>query len=81
MRTHPVIIMTDISVRERRRFSLWPSLMRFYNRLPLEIAPCRNEREAKIYTVVLLCVLAPILPLLIIPAAYIFLSSKKGGRR
>lgn len=58
---------------------IWQLLAKVYNHMPLGITPCKNIRDAKLYTVVLLCGLAVTLPSLLLFACYLFHTMKKGG--
>ncbi|MCD8176712.1 MAG: hypothetical protein LUE98_04530 [Tannerellaceae bacterium] len=82
-----VVILSDIAVLDGARaqksisVNVWPSIARFYNRLPLGITPCKSVYEAKMYTAVLLAVLTVFFFPLLLPTIMCYRSAKKGGRR
>lgn len=58
----------------------WTTVQKLYNAMPLEITPCKNVYEAKMYTAALLGVMSIVfLPLLVV-AWSVYASAKKGGR-
>lgn len=59
----------------------WSTVQKFYNVVPLEVTPCKNVYEAKMYTCVLLAIFTPFVFPLLIPAWYIYYSAKKGGSK
>lgn len=66
--------------REHGIFS-WATVQKFYNAMPLEITPCKNVYEAKMYTSVLFAALSLFVLPLVVPAWYIYNSAKKGGQK
>lgn len=66
--------------REHGTFT-WTTVQKLYNAMPLEITPCKNVYEAKMYTAALLGVMSIVfLPLLVV-AWSVYASAKKGGQR
>ncbi|MCL3853567.1 hypothetical protein M1P97_19985 [Parabacteroides sp. GYB001] len=59
----------------------WITVQKFYNAMPLGITECKSTNEAKMYTCVLFAVLSAILLPLLIPAIYLYVSAKKGGKK
>lgn len=59
----------------------WTTVQKFYNAMPLEVTPCKNVYEAKMYTCVLLAFLSMMFLPLLIPAWYVYGSAKKGGSK
>lgn len=69
------------SVRTRKHsFLSWLTVQKFYNAMPMDITPCKDIHEAKMYTVALLAVVSVVfLPLLVV-AWFMYNSAKKGGQ-
>ena len=65
--------------REHGIFS-WTTVQKLYNAIPGEITPCKNVYEAKMYTCVLIAVLSTFILPLVVPAVFLYVSAKKGGR-
>lgn len=58
----------------------WTTVQKLYNALPLEITPCKNVYEAKMYTAALLGVMSIVFLPLVVVAWFVYASAKKGGR-
>ena len=78
MKTNSLTVSSSRS-REHGIFS-WTTVQKFYNAIPGEITPCKNMYEAKMYTCVLLAVLSAFILPLVVPAVFLYVSAKKGGR-
>lgn len=58
----------------------WTTVQKLYNVMPLEITPCKNVYEAKMYTGALLAVVSIVFLPLVIVAWFVYASATKGGR-
>lgn len=66
-------------IREHGIFS-WTTVQKVYNRMPLEITPCKSIYEAKMYSAALLAVLSIVFLPLLAGAWFVYSSAKKGGQ-
>lgn len=58
----------------------WGKIQKFYNSIPLGITPCRSVYEAKMYTCVMMIVMAIVFIPFIIPAICLYRSAGKEER-
>lgn len=79
MKSNSLIVSSSRS-REHGFFS-WITVQKFYNAIPLEITPCKNVYEAKMYTCILFAILSAFILPLVVPAAFLYISAKKGGKK
>lgn len=74
-------IQQTTSTHETGTFFSWNTIQKFYDAMPYEIAPCKNNYEAKMYTCAILAVLSAFILPLLIPAVSVYFSAKKGGSK
>ena len=72
--------LQSTSAHETSRFFSWTTVQKFYNAMPLEITPCKNVYEAKMYTAALLAVLSIVFLPMVVAAFLVYSSAKKGSR-
>lgn len=61
-----------------RSEGFWAKAQRFYNAMPIGISECKSEKDAKMYTVVLLTVMSALCILFVIPCVAVYYSAMKG---
>lgn len=74
-------ILQSTLTHETGTFFSWNTIQKFYDAMPYEIAPCKNNYEAKMYTCAILAVLSAFILPLLIPAVSVYFSAKKGGSK